>query len=210
MSSLKNRHTRLGLESLEQRTNPSSYVSGGELFIIGSNSADTVTVDQVNIGGAYYWRVKENGSYSHHQVWANNVTKVNFQGFGGNDFFENKTWLNTAADGGTGHDVLIGGSGADTLAGGSGNDKLEGRGGNDYLYGYGGHDELFGGTGYDRLYGHSGNDRLDGGDDGTSDYLNGGSGADRFQRDMYWTGWYWANRDNPVDYSSWQGDYFYG
>ena len=121
-----------------------------------------------------------------------------------------------------GNDELVGGNGNDKLYGNSGNDKLWGQAGNDYLSGWSGNDKLYGSTGNDELRGGSGNDLLagganndklygDGGTDwlygeagndglhggiGSTDYLNGGSGADRFLtgtktvRESYYSNWW--------------------
>jgi Ca2+-binding RTX toxin-like protein len=96
-----------------------------------------------------------------------------------------------------GDDTLYGGDGDDSIIGGDGADFLDGGDGDDALQGYLGNDTLTGGNGADVMFGGSGDDLLDGRDDGgmdfmnggagddillagTGDYLNGGSGADRF------------------------------
>lgn len=93
-------------------------------------------------------------------------------GGGGNDDIE--------AD--DGNNVLLGGVGADTLIGGFGKDSLDGGPGNDLLKGGAGNDTLIGGPGKDTLLGQSGNDRLIA-NDGEKDFLDGGSGTDKAQRD---------------------------
>jgi len=112
----------------------------------------------------------------------------NLHGEGGNDYLS----------GGNGNDNLYGDkatdnylAGEDTLYGGNGNDYLFGYERNDYLNGGSGvdilsggddNDRLFGGQGLDVLNGDAGNDYLDGGNDGTTDVLRGGAGADTFVR----------------------------
>ncbi|MDD1448713.1 sodium:calcium exchanger [Dolichospermum sp. ST_sed8] len=114
----------------------------------------------------------------------------NIQGGGGNDFIA----LGRADDllyGQDGNDTLNSGGGRDRLEGGSGDDLLSGGAGDesgwsgDFYYGiYGsdGNDILNGEAGNDQLYGEGGNDTLQGtnGGAGEYDYLNGGSGSDRF------------------------------
>lgn len=210
MSNRKKLTSRLRLETLEERANPSSYInySTGELVI---HSTTNATVDQVNISNVQYYRVKEHGTTrAYHPVVSVNSGAVIFHGTESGDYFRNYTGLRTYAYGNGGNDTLHGSSNVDYLYGGNGYDSLYGHGGNDRLYGGNHNDYLSGGSGYDRLYGQSGNDTLHGGDDGTADYLHGGSGADKFQKESYWTGWYWANRDNPVDFDFWEGDYYYG
>src|SRR5262249_12484566 len=126
-------------------------------------------------------------NYTNAQLWGGDVF---FTGTAGNDYFRNDTWLRSHASGNDGNDYLIGGWNTDHLSGGHGSDHLYGRQGVDYLNG-----------GY-------GDDVLDGGDDGVRDSLIGGPGADKFQRDWYWTGLFLVNRDKPVDFGS--GDSYYG
>lgn len=81
--------------------------------------------------------------------------------------------------------VVVGGSGADTLNAKNVGDrgvKLVGTGGNDVLTGTAFADTLDGGGGQDRLYGMAGNDTLLG-KDGVGDYLDGGAGTDKAQKD---------------------------
>lgn len=65
---------------------------------------------------------------------------------------------------------------------------------NDELYGGTDNDQLFGEAGTDKLFGEAGNDQLDGGV-GLTDFLSGGSGKDKFKKDMLG----WINRDAPTD-----------
>lgn len=89
--------------------------------------------------------------------------------------------------GGGDNDLIDGDEGNDRLWGGSGNDTLDGDEGNDRIWGNGGDDSLVAGLGSDRLYGNRGDDQLfaDGAeaDDGTTDFLNGGSGNDKAKSD---------------------------
>lgn len=122
--------------------------------------------------------------------------------FGGYDSWEN---------------YMRGGEGDDWMQGAYATDYMYGDGGSDTMYGRSGDDYLYGGTGKDYLYGEWGNDNIDGGDDGYADYLVGGPGADRFQRDYayvyavmrYGSSGYWYDREYVADYNWWDGDYFY-
>ncbi|TRU41306.1 MAG: hemolysin, partial [Microcystis aeruginosa Ma_MB_F_20061100_S20] len=111
----------------------------------------------------------------------------NIQGGGGNDFIAL----------GSGNDYLYGQDGNDTLNSGGGQDRLEGGDGDDLLSGGAGNDGdyyywenyfgLYGGdgngeAGNDELYGENNNDTLQGTNNGIGeqDYLQGGTGNDRF------------------------------
>jgi Ca2+-binding RTX toxin-like protein len=216
---------RPALEALEERKllASSSLDLAGNVKITGTSYADSVTVryDDTNS-----YVVVDDGQWERYfESWQ--VSKITFTGNGGNDFFGNYIHVPCNADGGSGHDVLYGNSGRDTLKGGSGDDGLYGFGGNDdmyggtgndYLQGYEGNDSLVGGNGRDTLKGGYGNDYLNGNDckyvssylniykDGYADYLYGESGADTFRKETYWTGWAYANRDQPKDYRSYEGD----
>src|SRR4051812_41255331 len=229
MTNTKTPRAKVALETLEDRLALSSFASGGNLYVYGTNNADTVTVKYETYSGVGYYHVTDNGVNSYY--YSGNVYNSNvvFYGYAGNDYFNNYAGsLRAYAYGMDGNDTLIGDANNDYLDGGNGADTLYGYGGNDtlvggydysvnYLYGMDGNDSMYGGYGTDvmyggngsdylygnygkdYLYGEAGNDTLDGGDDGYADYLNGGSGYDYFQRDTYWTGWYYANRDYPAD-----------
>jgi hypothetical protein len=107
---------------------------------------------------------------------ASSVTRIRFDGLGGNDRFTNYSKVNSSARGGPDNDILRGGGGNDILKGGSGNDELHGNGGNDILRGGDGDDLLYGGLGGDTLSGGKNNDVLSGG--GGDDTLYGGPGND--------------------------------
>jgi hypothetical protein len=87
---------------------------------------------------------------------------------------------NDTVEGGDGNDSLRGGGDNDSVYGNAGHDVLRGDTGNDYLSGSTGDDKLYGHTGTDSLYGGSGRDVLIGGQNNNADYLDGGSGQDRF------------------------------
>ncbi|MFM6100262.1 MAG: hypothetical protein ACKPCG_19310 [Dolichospermum sp.] len=83
------------------------------------------------------------------------------------------------------NDVIFGGTASEywgALSGGSGNDTISGNAGNERIYGEDGNDVLNGGADNDELYGGNGNDTLQGTNGGTGeqDYLEGGTGSDRF------------------------------
>ncbi len=203
----KPKSMRLAIDMLEQRemmaANLTVNLVGSELQIIGSETADTVTVRLQN--GQY---VVESNSLAARSFASASVTNIYFAGYGGNDTFTNNTELRSLAYGGDGRDVLTGGSGddrllgqdgKDTLYGGAGKDTLWGGYKNDTLYGQDGNDTLLGNSGHDYLYGGIGNDHLNGGrnvdtlrgedgddvlislDNKNHDNVGGGEG-----RDTYW------------------------
>ncbi|MFO0880600.1 MAG: hypothetical protein U0840_24905 [Gemmataceae bacterium] len=202
MASLKNRNTSLKLETLEERANPSSFVdpTTRDVVVNMGNGNDTLYVYEQ----PGWIRVVENGVtswYSKSYAYGGDVV---VRCGGGNDYVNNMaSSLRLTAYGQWGNDTLIGDAQNDYLHGGEDND---------ILYGYGGNDTLMGRVGYDRLYGMSGNDMLDGGDDGVADYLNGGTGYDRFQQENYWTQvfgiWFQRNRDYPADFTSGQDSFY--
>ena len=217
MKKLLSRSFRPSIEALEHRVTPSATlgynysvsVKAGVLEIHGGYAGDKVSVSQ--IPGTNKLRVVF-GSNTHTFTNASKIKSIIFNGYGGNDVFQNNTAISCTARGGVGDDVLYGGFGVNTMYGDEGNDQLFGAGkvnflfggadddyllgdaGVDYIYGEQGDDTaiggagddfLFGGTGKDALYGQLSNDTLDGGDDGSADYLNGGAGRDKFQVEGY-------------------------
>ena len=199
---------RLTLENLEDRLVPAGVSvtnTFGLIIIDGTNGADTVTVDQVQMSGHQPARliVTANGVATVFDISRSpgrgqtSIHGIIFNGNDGNDIFVNNTWFACTADGGNGNDYLYGGKGQDTL---------NGNAGDDYLYGGIGNDKLFGGTGRDYLFGQEGDDLLDGGDDGMADYLLGGAGKDQFQQEGigYRNSPYtpYTNLDEPADFNA--------
>jgi Ca2+-binding RTX toxin-like protein len=139
--------------------------ANGVMTIWGNNGEDTVIVNYDPATD----RLVITDQIKIFQTDIDNVTKIVFYGYGGDDVFWNNTSVKIVADGGAGDDALVGGSGHDVLYGGSGHDILVGGEGNDVLYGQDGADDL---------YGQDGHDWLNGGADGWVDSLWGGSGYD--------------------------------
>ncbi len=138
--------------------------AGGTLAVVGSNSADNITIMPAAKG---VLRVNYNGTVKNFS--AASVTSVQVYGQDGDDVLILSTGsIPTYVLGGAGNDTLIGGDQADNLVGGGGKDLIEGNAGDDRLSGLAGNDNILGGGGKDRLYGGNG-----------SDYINGGTGADR-------------------------------
>src|SRR5206468_1069815 len=81
------------------------------------------------------------------------VGRIVYNGFGGDDVFDNLTSVKSSAFGGAGNDILRGGHNNDYLCGGAGNDELHGREGNDLMFGDAGDDLMRGGQGNDRMFG---------------------------------------------------------
>ncbi len=202
---------------LNYNTNIRSEIYGGNGndYLYGGNSNDTL----FGLNGND--TIKGNGGNDY--IHGDNDY---FPYLGGDDRIYGGNGNDTiAGDGGddtiygeSGNDVLFGDNdhdwsyattngvaGDDVLDGGSGNDRLDGDGGNDTLTGGAGNDSLFGLDGVDYLYGQSGNDYLDGGDDGVTDVLFGGSGQDRFVSNGKWQFSYGSYRwvsDSIRDYSA--------
>lgn len=182
-----------GLEGRRLLTGSATLNAAGQLIINGTNYADTVTVGK---SGSQIVVIQYSSDLtkSARAFSAAQVKVIGFQGYGGNDTFNNLTAINSAAlggsgsdllfggygrnylDGGDGNDVLIGGPLADTLYGGGGQDVLDGGAGNDELHGGGDNDVLIGGAGNDLLLGEDGTDLLLGGSG--MDKLDGGAGQD--------------------------------
>lgn len=162
---------------------------GGDDFLYGDFGDDTLRGNSGNdrlygddvLFGNYGWfggdDTLEGGLGNDHLYGFGGVD--NLHGEGGNDYLS----------GGNGNDNLYGDkatdnylAGEDTLFGGNGNDYLNGGNGVDILSGGDDNDRLLGGQGLDILNGEAGNDYLDGGNDGITDVLRGGAGADTFVR----------------------------
>jgi Ca2+-binding RTX toxin-like protein len=196
------RTTRLGVEALERRDQPSvTLVLGVQngvrtLFLTGTNRGESCWVSTVrDAAGALDVQVVSSTTGESITAMRTNtvnaiaVRQIVFHGGGGDDTFVNNTAIPCVAYGDDGDDTLVGGSGNDLLVGGAGNDVLYGAAGNDFLYGGAGDDRLFGGKGVDVLYGQAGNDYLTGAhplnpsdQDGSPDRLYGGPGNDTFVR----------------------------
>jgi Ca2+-binding RTX toxin-like protein len=119
------------------------------------------------------------------------VTRINFIGKLGDDYFKNATSLPCGAFGGGGSDTLLAGSGNDYLWGdnewtegaSTDNDYIDGGWGDDSLYGGAGNDTLYGGPGADGVLGSGGNDTLFGDQENETmldgnDIIRGGTGND--------------------------------
>jgi Ca2+-binding RTX toxin-like protein len=187
MNSTKSNRADLRLEALEERWTPAS------LIVLGTNGADNISIHEV----AGLYKVVKNGVATWHSPAG--ITDIYVKGYAGNDVIKNFTKLRMVAYGMDGNDLICGGSSGDYLHGGAGNDCLDG---------FGGDDTLIGDKGVDRLCGGLGNDTLDGGDDGVRDFLTGGPGSDKFQRDWAFVGFFLINRDAPLDFAA--GDSYYG
>lgn len=188
------------LETLEDRSTPSSYIWNGDLYVVGGNANDSASVNYEVYSGVGYYHVNDNGAhtwYTASSVWGGDVA---FYGYGGNDYFVNYSGLRTYAWGGDGVDTLVGSYNAD---------YLDGQNGTDYIYGYGGNDTLIagydwsynyvnGGTGDDWIYGGYGGDTLVG--EAGNDWIYGFDGND----------WIYGGTGNDVIYAGWGNDVLMG
>jgi len=204
------------LEALEGRLVPTVTVvptSPGHAVIVidGTDNADMVTVQRVLDRTGPKIVINENGNATAVADPVNHdgtscITRVYFNGRGGDDVFINYSYsgVSCTADGGDDNDTLYGGALNDVLSGGAGDD---------YLYGGRGADQLNGNGGCDHLFGQEDDDTLDGGDDGLADYLCGGAGRDKFQMEGYGVRGSlvqpYVNLDDPADFTVGE-DSFYG
>jgi Ca2+-binding RTX toxin-like protein len=164
------------LEALEARAVPAIYLlEDGTMNVIGTSSADQITVDEAEVFTGYQFVSGPWGSMlypvyeTHIQATIadtsgnvleeesfpiGDVTKLAVLGQSGDDYIVNNTDKPSDLDGGNHDDTIFGGSGRDTIRGGDGDD---------YLYGRDDQDEL-----------HADDISND------SDYLNGGADNDRY------------------------------
>ena len=185
---------RLALEHLDPRDLPAGIsLASGVLTIAGSAFDDRGTVALKNVGTPTLPIFKVVANLEHRvsptdpwiqddskSYFFTNVSRIVFQGEGGDDQFTNTTSYKSTAFGGPGNDTLQGGKQADVLTGGNGDDSLLGGRGNDILYGDQGFSIGGGGPvtpGNDVLYGGDGDDWVDG--QGADDLLDGGKGNDK-------------------------------
>lgn len=162
---------------------PNSIVySSGNLYVQGTDGADTVYVWSGAGGSVFAWI---NGQQSGpHMLGPGGHVRV-FGGNGNDRIYATDSYAPVSIYGEGGHDVVTGGHAADLLDGGdgwdciygnAGDDLILGGSGNDYLFGLAGNDVIVGGGGNDWIEGHAGNDVLIGGLG--SDTARGGDGDD--------------------------------
>src|SRR4051812_9188736 len=85
------------VEGLEDRMVMSATVSSGDIYIYGTNGADTVTVKYESYSGVGYYKVTQNGVnqwFTAASVYGGDVA---FYGYDGNDYFNNFTGLRSYA-----------------------------------------------------------------------------------------------------------------
>ena len=70
-------------------------------------------------------------------------------------------------------------AGFENFNGGKGNDEIWGTDGDNVIHGNGGNDRIYGLKGRDAMFGEAGNDFSDARDDGSSDFVSGGTGFDK-------------------------------
>lgn len=166
------------------------WSGSGEFSIRGTDANDIASFGYFWSG--IYGKISHEGQYltvyKQDQINKPIITRLEFEGRDGDDYFINNTYVDVHAFGGWGKDTLIGGAGNDLLVGdgdtdgatletGYGcNDVINGQDGNDTIYGDGGDDQLFGGKGNDSIYAGKGADLLDGFDG--DDYLQADAGND--------------------------------
>jgi Ca2+-binding RTX toxin-like protein len=148
-------------------------MSGGNLVVTGTASAETIEVRAALLGGV--------------SVFVNNSLvplgtfgvsgKIIVNAGDGNDAItiNGDVKINADVFGGAGNDTIVGGGGHDYLDGGADNDQLTSRNLSDMLLGALGDDTLLGGNGRDLLIGGDGSDSIAG--DNAEDILIAGSTA---------------------------------
>ncbi len=229
----KNRTARF--ESLEDRcmlagglvdVHFGSFIFENMLMIEGTSGNDVIEVSEAGNGQILVQQLNERQDRVIKSWVKERPGHILFDGYDGNDSFNNLTDVWSTARGGEGTDTLAGGSGNDTLDGGKGTDTIFGGGGNDKIWGGPDADVIDGGSGDDVIYAHGvtdpnavlgyyaptdgkavdkdvvlggdGNDTLIGGNDG--DDLEGGDGAD----------WIYGNGGYDVLYGDSGVDHIWG
>jgi Ca2+-binding RTX toxin-like protein len=131
-----------------------ALLHNGNLYVYGTNSADTITVSSANPSAV---TVVLNGRTLPNPAGG---TTFNLKATGGhiivyslagNDYIQTPGYVGAEVYGGAGNDTIFGGAGKDVLDGGAGNDFLRAGSGDSVLIGGGGKDYLVGGNGSDIL-----------------------------------------------------------
>ena len=171
MSTQKKRTTKLEIEALELRENPSTTAAliQGTVYVWADSLGSSVTISRPNLTSNL--RITDNQTqktWTIPQSFLDHTPVV----FYGSKQVDKVTaagaWNPVTLNGYGGNDVLTGGQLNDTIFGGSGNDLIHGGAGSDFILGGDDNDALFGEAGIDYVDGEAGNDFLD----------NGGSAAD--------------------------------
>src|SRR5262245_19605040 len=124
---MKANPSRLNLECLEDRANPSAefVLDNGVLRVEGSDQADRLFLNPGD-GGTVVVVLQSGATTTSATYLRSQVQSVAAALHGGNDTMVNNTDVPTLAEGGDGNDSLWGGSGNDTLSGGPGADSIYG------------------------------------------------------------------------------------
>lgn len=146
------------------------YVSGGVLYIFGTNAADVIQVsdDHPNLKLQNEF---DGQSQNDLYIPKSSITSIVVVVCGGDDQVQmGSITFPTLIEGGSGDDQLQGSDGGnDTIYGGSGDDQIQGNGGDDVLIGGSGDDQLQGGDGTDSITQNGDNSSGDGIPDGDCD-----------------------------------------
>jgi len=141
-----------------------SHLNHGTLLIDGTQAADHVHIRAD--GKEAVVEVSTGDSQQTYRYDRTAITDLLFNGYGGDDTFENDTSIPSFVRGNAGNDTLMGGAGPDMLIGGGYDDTLHGGQGDDMINGGSGNDMLDGGDGTDTLWGGGGNDTIYAGEAG--------------------------------------------
>src|SRR5688500_12052497 len=170
------RHLASGVrfERLEGRDLKSAtfHEQTGELIVLATGGNDEIRVTTNTSGAFVFTQVYENGVRTFNSLRPV-ATAVVF-GFDGNDTITIGPGIPRAR--------VLGGAGWDVITGGNGDDYIHGGADGDVIHGGNGNDEIHGGAGADLLYGDGHDDTLFA-RDGEIDFVSGGAGRDRAQRD---------------------------
>lgn len=160
------------LEDRQLLTAVTAELVDGTVVIQGTDDNDQVYVKSENSGSKIVVRKGGSNGTKVNQFGSEWVDDIVFYGEAGNDYFQNKTDVQSTAWGGDGKDTLKGGDGVDYLFGEAGNDTLKGGKSDDVLNGGDGNDYFGGGDGDDVMVdsdsnvNSSGNNDTFDGDDG--------------------------------------------
>lgn len=133
-------------ETLENRRLMAVSLSNGQLFVVGSDAADNISItgtgSDVTVNGT-----AGSGSFT-------GVALIAVFSLGGNDVvsIDEAVTVSSFIRGGAGNDSLTGGGGGDAIYGQEGSDLLHGGSGGDRLDGGAGVDTFFGDGGVDVIY----------------------------------------------------------